>query len=104
MLFIVLSKADTYIAFCRYHQNDVTLIKIARKKGWKLGKDIGFLSYNNTSVKEVLENGITVTSTDFNKMGEEMAKAILKKEVVKMRDLPRLFQETRFRVDVDYTN
>jgi len=79
-------KGDAYITFSRYDQDDVTLIKIARKKGWKLGKDIGLLSYNDTAVKEVLEDGITVISTDFNKMGEEAAKAILKKEVVKMRD------------------
>ncbi|MNK00521.1 DNA-binding transcriptional repressor MngR [compost metagenome] len=79
-------KGDAYITFSRYDQDDVTLIKIARKKGWKLGKDIGLISYNDTAVKEVLEDGITVISTDFNKMGEEAAKAILRKEVVKMRD------------------
>lgn len=79
-------KGDAYITFSRYDQDDITIIKIARKKNWQLGKDIGLISYNDTAVKEVLENGITVISTDFNKMGEEAAKAILNKEPVTMRD------------------
>ena len=79
-------KGDAYITFSRYDQDDVTIIKLARKNKWKLGKDIGLISYNDTAVKEVLENGITVISTDFNKMGEEAAKAILNKEPVTMRD------------------
>ena len=58
-------KGDAYITFSRYDQDDVDIIKIARKKNWKLGKDIGLLSYNDTAVKEVLEDGITVISTDF---------------------------------------
>jgi len=77
---------DAYITFSRYDQDDVSIIKLARKNGWRLGKDIGLLSYNDTAVKEILENGITVISTDFNKMGEEAAKAILTKTTVTMRD------------------
>lgn len=77
---------DAYITFSRYDQDDVSIIKIAREKQWKLGKDIGLISYNDTAVKEILENGITVISTDFNKMGEEAAKAILTKTTVTMRD------------------
>jgi DNA-binding GntR family transcriptional regulator len=79
-------KGDAYITFSRYDQDDVTIIKMTHKKGWKLGKDIGLISYNDTAVKEILENGITVISTDFNKMGEEAANAILRKEIVKVRD------------------
>lgn len=79
-------KGDAYITFSRYDLDDITIIKLARKKGWKLGTDIGLISYNDTAVKEVLENGITVISTDFNKMGEEAARAIIEKEPVTMRD------------------
>lgn len=82
----IAKQGDAYITFSRYDQDDVNIIKIARKKNWKLGKDIGLISYNDTAVKEVLENGITVISTDFNKMGEEAAKAIINKEPVIMRD------------------
>lgn len=79
-------KGDAYITFSRYDQDDVSIIKLARKNKWTLGKDIGLISYNDTAVKEILENGITVISTDFNKMGEEAAKAILTKKTVTMRD------------------
>ncbi|WP_240903116.1 GntR family transcriptional regulator [Sphingobacterium sp. SGG-5] len=79
-------KGDAYITFSRYDQDDVDIIKIARKKKWKLGKDIGLLSYNDTAVKEVLEDGITVISTDFYKMGQEAARAILNRTPVMLRD------------------
>lgn len=81
-----LRKGNAYITFSRYDLDDITIIKLAREKKWQLGKDIGLLSYNDTAVKEVLENGITVISTDFNKMGEEAAKAILNRETITMRD------------------
>lgn len=82
----VARKGDAYITFSRYDQDDVDIIKLSRKENWKLGKDIGLISYNDTAVKEVLEGGITVITTDFHKMGEEAAKAILNKTPVKFRD------------------
>lgn len=80
-----LKLGDAYITFNKYDQDDVDIIKISKKKNWKLGKDVGLISYNDTDVKEILENGITVISTDFNKMGELAAKAILDKEHVTIR-------------------
>lgn len=82
---IAFEKGDAYITFSRYDQDDISIIKLARKNNWRLGQDIGLISYNDTAVKEILENGITVISTDFNKMGEEAAKAILSKEPVIIR-------------------
>lgn len=79
-------KGDAYITFSRYDQDDVDIIKLCREKNWKLGKDIGLISYNDTAVKEVLEEGITVISTDFRKMGEEAANAILNEKPVILRD------------------
>lgn len=79
-------KGDAYITFSRYDEDDVEIIKHCRKKSWKLGEDIGLISYNDTAVKEVLEEGITVISTDFRKMGEEAANAILNEAPVTLRD------------------
>ncbi|MFY9445423.1 MAG: GntR family transcriptional regulator [Flavobacteriaceae bacterium] len=53
----------------------VNLVKQVRDKNYKLGKDIGIISYNDTPLKELL--GITVMSTNFNKMGEEAADMII---------------------------
>ncbi|GAA4281294.1 GntR family transcriptional regulator [Gaetbulibacter aestuarii] len=56
----------------------VNLVKQARECSFKLGSDIGIISYNDTPLKELL--GITVISTDFKLMGETTAKMILNKE------------------------
>jgi DNA-binding transcriptional regulator YhcF (GntR family) len=63
----------------------VNLIKICRSKKWQAGKDIGIISYNETPLKEILLEGITVLSTDHAKMGEAAARLILenKKEKIK---------------------
>lgn len=83
-------KGDAYITFSRYDLDDIEIIKLVRKNNWQLGKDIGLLSYNDTAVKEILENGITVISTDFKKMGKEAAKAILSRQPVRIRNQARI--------------
>ncbi len=75
-----------YITFSRYDTDDVTLIKLAKKQGYLLGRDIGLISYNDTAVKEILEGGITVISTDFDQMGASVTSAILDKKVIKERN------------------
>lgn len=49
------------------------LIKESRSKGMSLGKEIGLISYNDTPLKNILDNGITVISTDHELMGETAA-------------------------------
>ncbi len=51
------------------------LIKKVRKSSFKLGKEIGIISFNETALKEVLD--IAVISTDFAKMGQSAAAMIL---------------------------
>lgn len=81
-----LKKGNAYITFSRYDTDDVALIKLARSKGYKLGRDIGLISYNDTAVKEILEDGITVISTDFEAMGKAVSDAIINRETVVMRN------------------
>ncbi len=47
----------------------VEIIKTATLKGLRLGREIGVVSYNDTPMKEIVDGGITVISTDFRKMG-----------------------------------
>ncbi|HEY4156352.1 MAG TPA: helix-turn-helix domain-containing protein, partial [Puia sp.] len=63
----------------------VNLIKICRSKKWAVGKEVGIISFNETPLKEILLDGITVLSTDHAKMGETAARLILenKKEKIK---------------------
>lgn len=48
-------------------------LKIIRKNGWKLKRDIGIISFDETPMKELLAGGISVLSTDFVKMGKTAA-------------------------------
>ena len=58
----------------------VSVIDVAKQKKWKLGKDIGILSYNETALKSIISDGISTISTDFNLMGKQMAEMILNRE------------------------
>ncbi|MBD2699577.1 GntR family transcriptional regulator [Spirosoma sp. BT702] len=55
----------------------VELIKKIKKTSYTVGKEVGILSYNDTAIKEILLDGITVMSTDFAQMGRTAAQQIL---------------------------
>lgn len=79
-------EGNAYITFSRYDTDDVTLIKLAQKKGYTLGREIGLISYNDSAVKEILEGGITVISTDFEAMGRAAATVVLDKNTIYQRN------------------
>lgn len=54
----------------------VKVVKKTKDTGYRVGKDVGILSYNETPLKEILLDGITVMSTDFDKMGRTAANLI----------------------------
>ena len=58
----------------------VEIIKAGLKMGFLLGKDFGVISYNDTPMKEIVEGGVTVISTDFRKMGELAAEFVKNKQ------------------------
>lgn len=64
----------------------VDFIKSARIKGFKPGRDLGLISYNETPLKEILDNGITVISTDHEKMGATAANMILNKDFKRIKN------------------
>lgn len=69
-------------AFVVVEEEDlVKIIKATKSKGLILGTDVGILSYNDTPMKEILADGVTVMSTDFEKMGITAAQLILNKTV-----------------------
>ena len=68
-------------AYINLMENDlVILIKKIKETTFTLGKDVGIISYNDTPLKEILLDGITVISTDFEKLGREAAKQIVEKQ------------------------
>ncbi len=58
----------------------VRILELIEDKKLVLGKDAGIISYNETSVKRVIRQGITTISVDFAKMGEMIADSILSSE------------------------
>jgi len=54
----------------------ISLIKISEEMGFSLGREIGILSYNETPMKEIIRNGITVISVNFVQMGQSIARFI----------------------------
>ena len=71
-------------------------IKLCRDQKLNVGTDIGIISYNETVLKEVLSEGITVISTDFNFMGEKLAWLILSKEKIKIKNPFRMIRRKSF--------
>lgn len=55
----------------------VTLIKRVKAAGLRVGDELGILSYNETPLKEIILDGITVISTDFGAMGRTAAQLVL---------------------------
>lgn len=80
----VLTKKEAYVVI---EENDlVNLIKLCQVKDYKAGKDIGIVSYNETPLKEILLDGITVISTDHYQMGETAARLILENRKEKIKN------------------
>lgn len=55
----------------------VQLVIKAKQKGWKLGKQLGIISYNETPLKSIVAEGITTITPDFKQMGLSMAEMII---------------------------
>lgn len=55
----------------------VTLIDRIMLLDFKIGEQVGIISYNETPLKKVIQNGITTISTDFHQMGLIAAELIL---------------------------
>lgn len=55
----------------------VAVVVQAHAKELKLGRDLGVLAYNETAMRQIVAEGITVVSTDFREMGRMAADYIL---------------------------
>ena len=53
-----------------------------QEKNLEPGKDVGFLSYNETPMKKFIYKGISVVSTDFKALGLKAAEFITKGETM----------------------
>lgn len=87
-LFLILnSQLDTEL---------IQLIKIARSKGCSIGEDVGIISYNESPINEIILDGLTALSTDFNEMGRLAAEMISTKTFRKVKCPFRLIRRKTF--------
>ncbi len=80
-------------------QHDSGLLRfasIAKDKGLVMGEDVSIISYNDFPINEIILNGLTAASTDFEQMGELAAKMILDKTLVKVKCDFRLIRRSTF--------
>ena len=73
----------------------VMVVEQALEKKLTLGDEVGILAYNETDMRKVVGEGITVISTDFKEMGRCAAEYILSgdkeniKQIIPTRIIPR---------------
>ncbi|MGB5982120.1 MAG: GntR family transcriptional regulator [Nonlabens sp.] len=67
-------------------QDLIYLIKSIKESSLEIARDIGIISYNDTMLKEVVADGITTISTDFELMGTTLASMILNQEVARLHN------------------
>ena len=80
----IINKKEAFIVI---EETDlVTLIKCCQTQKLKIGKDVGIISYNDTPLKEILLDGITVISTDHHQMGVSVANLILENRKEKIKN------------------
>ncbi|WP_234734715.1 GntR family transcriptional regulator [Tellurirhabdus bombi] len=64
--------------------NLAEIVKKVRQSSFLLGREIGIISFNETTLKELL--GITVVTTDFETMGRTTAALLLDKKQIKVKN------------------
>lgn len=78
---IQICKGEVYIAI---RQIDVVnIIKQSRAAGLKCGEDFGLIAYNDTPAYEVIDQGITALSIDWEELGHKAAEFVLTGKEIK---------------------
>ncbi len=81
---------EAYLIFA--DRDMIAFIKHAHHAQLKLGEDLGLISYDDTPMKEILEGGITVISTDFDQMGRTTGQLILERRKEQIANPTRLIR------------
>jgi DNA-binding transcriptional regulator YhcF (GntR family) len=79
---LTIRKGEAYLLFS--DRDLIEFVKHVRTQGWQLGTDVGLISYDDTPMKEILEGGITVVSTDFEYMGKTLSTMVRERHIAKI--------------------
>ncbi|MFW5831703.1 MAG: GntR family transcriptional regulator [Prolixibacteraceae bacterium] len=74
----------------------VWLVEQSAKKNLEIGKDVGIISYNDTSLKKVVAGGISVISTDFQAMGNRITSMVLNGDHKQVKNKCRFIDRNSF--------
>lgn len=66
------------------HIDMIQIVKTCRLQNYELGRDVGLVTMNDAPMLEVIENGISVISTDFKEMGKIAAEYIKTRQKVQI--------------------
>lgn len=75
--------------------NDRMLVNVVKRcweKGLDIGSDVGIISINDSSLKEVVANGISTISTDFKLMGKTLADFVENKKSGEVKNISRFIK------------
>lgn len=73
-----LKKGEAYVVID--DEDLVYLVEQARAANLKIGQELGIVSYNETPLKKIAANGISVISTDFAEMGTQIAEMVINRK------------------------
>ncbi|UPT71623.1 MAG: substrate-binding domain-containing protein [Flavobacterium sp. JAD_PAG50586_2] len=79
--------------------SDRDLVKVLEQskiQNLKIVSDFGIISYNDTPLKKVVENGITTISTNFSNMGTQLANMVLQNEKIQIENESNLILRNSF--------
>ena len=82
---IIREKEVYLILNSQYDLGLIELVRRARERNYKVGRDISIISYNESPINEIILNGLTTISTDFRQMGILVARMILDKAPAKIK-------------------
>ena len=66
------------------HIDMIQIVKTCRLQNYELGRDVGLVTMNDAPMLEVIENGISVISTNFKQMGKLAAEYIKTRQKVQV--------------------
>ena len=81
---------------CQLDSELIELVRAAKLKDCKIGEDIGIISYNESPINEIILDGLTVLSTDFEQMGDLTANMIIDNNLKKIKCDFKLIRRSTF--------
>ena len=93
----IVRRNEVYLMLNSQHDAGILAFsRIARQHGLEMGKDVSVISYNDYPINEIILNGLTAVSTDFEQMGQVAAQMILDKTLSKVKCDFRLIRRSTF--------